>query len=175
MRALQLCCVLWCWLCKGMCVRMSWTHCFLIVALVHLFGTTCLGSAGALAARWQTARPHTALQYHRRKCSHKNTYINIRIQYWKHSHKRHLTQSQHEKQTHWHARAHTHWPHNAGRLVLLILALDSHWENKPKFTFRACHGCSHFSVSCQYPLPASYHLSVGSFFWALVYKITAEW
>lgn len=113
-RVLQLCCVLCAWLCKGMCVRMSWTHCFLIVALVHLFRTTCLGSAGALAARWQTARPHTALQYHRRKCSHKNTYINIRIQYWKHSHKRHLTQSQHGK--------HTHWPHNAGSLVLLILA-----------------------------------------------------
>lgn len=70
---------LWCWavgLVKA-CVRMSWTLCFLIVALLgHLLGRTCLGSAGALSARWQTAHSHTALQYHRLKCAHRNTYIN---------------------------------------------------------------------------------------------------
>lgn len=71
-----------CWLCKGMCA-MSWTLCFLIVALsVHLFGRPCLGSAGALAARWQTARSHTALQYHRHKCAHRNAFINTHKQYW---------------------------------------------------------------------------------------------
>ena len=58
--------------------------CFLIVALsVHLSGRMCLGSAGALAATWQTARaPHTALLYHRHRCyTQIKNHVHTHIQY----------------------------------------------------------------------------------------------
>lgn len=142
---------------------MSWTLCFLIVALsVHLFGRMCLGSAGALAARWQTAHsPVSQAQMctHTHKHKHTGTIL-------KHTHQQDYTQS------------HTHWPQNAGYFntsCINLLSIGFPMGNKPRLSFQSWYEHSHFPVSCQYQLPGAYHLSKHTFIWELVYESTVEW
>lgn len=57
------------WICRSMCTDVTDTVCCHLCSLGPSVWQAVPGSAAALAARWQTARSRSALQYHRHMCS----------------------------------------------------------------------------------------------------------